>query len=198
VQLLAAHVKYTDLASLRVGIPQLDGSFMSLTLRFLAKQAGIGLRRAERAMRDLQHAGLIRTWQRCEVIDGQYRGIAALRQLPATLFGAFGLGTWLKHERSKAAMRCNLTAAAAAKAKRCGRKEAQAELFLNGLQHQFNGVSRLSARKAAPANPELEEQVRRRIGVLKQHHPEWDRDTCYAHAYRELVPATGPPAGSSV
>ncbi|WP_250480050.1 MULTISPECIES: hypothetical protein [unclassified Caballeronia] len=54
VQLLRAHVKYLDLISVRVGIPQRDGSFMSLTLPFLAKQAGIGLRRAERAMRDLQ------------------------------------------------------------------------------------------------------------------------------------------------
>lgn len=80
VQLLRAHVKYLDLVSLRVGIPQRGGGFMSLTLPFLAKQAGIGLRRAERAMHDLQLAALVRTSQRCEMTeDGQYKGLAALR-----------------------------------------------------------------------------------------------------------------------
>src|SRR5260370_16347948 len=35
VQLLRAHIKYLDLASLRVGVPQRGGGFLNLTLRFL-------------------------------------------------------------------------------------------------------------------------------------------------------------------
>jgi hypothetical protein len=210
VQLLRAHIKYLDLSSLRVGIPQRDGNFMSVTLRFLARQAGIGLRRAERAMRDLQSAGLVRSQSRCEKDDaGQYRGLASLRQLPPALFGAFGLAKWLKHERSKAILRRYRAAAAAAKAGRREREAAQGALFLDSMRHQLE-----RGRKAAPrsshanagqldflhrADPQLDDLVRRRIGALKLQHPDWDREACYEHAYRELgstarhKPFTTPP-----
>jgi len=200
VQLLRAHIKYLDLPSLRVGIPQSDGNFMSVTLRFLARQAGIGLRRAERAMRDLQQAGLVRSQSRCEKDDaGQYRGLASLRQLPPALFGAFGLAKWLKHERSKAILRRYRAAAAAAKVERREREAAQGALFLESMRHRLE-----RCRKAAPTSgsvgaghpdnirsmdPELDDQVRRRIGALKLQHPDWDREACYEHAYRELTPS---------
>ncbi len=200
VQLLRAHIKYLDLPSLRVGIPQGDGNFTSVTLRFLARQAGIGLRRAERAMRDLQSAGLVRSQQRCELDDaGHYRGLASLRQLPPALFGAFGLAKWLKHERSKAILRRYRAAAAAAKEGRREREAAQGALFLESMRHQLE-----RGRKATPksghanaghidatrrADPQFDDQVRRRIGTLKLQHPDWDRETCYEHAYRELIPS---------
>jgi len=186
VQLLRAHIKYLDLPSLRVGIPQGDGNFMSVTLRFLARQAGIGLRRAERAMRDLQSAGLVCSQPRCELDEaGQYRGLASLRQLPPALFGAFGLAKWLKHERSKAILRRYRAAAAAAKDGRREREAAQGALFLESMRHQLE-----RGRKATPrsghanaghldltcsTDPQLDDQVRRRIGALKLQHPDWDR-----------------------
>jgi hypothetical protein len=200
VQLLRAHIKYLDLPSLRVGIPQGDGNFMSVTLRFLARHAGIGLRRAERAMRDLQSAGLVRSQSRCELGEaGQYRGLASLRQLPPALFGAFGLAKWLKHERSKAILRRYRAAAAAAKDDRRERKAAQGALFLESMRHQLE-----CGRKATPrsghanaghldltcsTDPQLDDQVRRRIGAIKLQHPDWDREACYEHAYRELAPS---------
>ncbi|WP_455289967.1 hypothetical protein [Cupriavidus necator] len=61
VQLANILVRYLDLASLRVGIPLPDGGFRHLTLAFLAKRAGLGLRRAERTIQDLQRAGLARS-----------------------------------------------------------------------------------------------------------------------------------------
>ena len=200
VQLLRAHIKYLDLPSLRVGIPQGDGNFMSLTLRFLARQAGIGLRRAERAMRDLQSAGLVCSQPRCELDEaGQYRGLASLRQLPPALFGAFGLTKWLKHERSKAILRRYRAAAAAAKDGRREREAAQGALFLESMRHQLE-----RGRKATPrsghanaghldltcsTDPQPDDRVRRRIGALKLQHPDWDREACYEHAYRELAPS---------
>jgi len=197
VQLLRAHIKYLDLPSLRVGIPQGDGNFMSVTLRFLARQAGIGLRRA---MRDLQSAGLVCSQPRCELDEaGQYRGLASLRQLPPALFGAFGLTKWLKHERSKAILRRYRAAAAAAKDGRREREAAQGALFLESMRHQLE-----RGRKATPrsghanaghldltcsTDPQPDDRVRRRIGALKLQHPDWDREACYEHAYRELAPS---------
>ena len=56
--LLTVLLKYTDLASLRVGIPTEDG-FLSLTVDYLAKQTGMALKRVERALADLKAAGLV-------------------------------------------------------------------------------------------------------------------------------------------
>lgn len=193
VQLLRAQIKYMDLPSMRVGIPQPGGGFLCLTLRFLAKQAGIGLRRAERAMRDLQAAGLVRSWQRCEQDEaGNYRGLAAIRQLPTALFSAFGLGKWLRHERSKAVLRRYRAASAAAKSERRERDDAQGSLFLASLKHRLDRSGRPTRPQTVNAHelaPELEDQVRRRIGALKLQHPDWDRDDCYDQAYRDLAPS---------
>jgi hypothetical protein len=81
--------------------PQRDGDFMSLTLPFLAKKAGIGVRRAERAMHDLQLAGLVSSAQRCELTEeGRYRGLAALRQVPAAM--SAGVSPWTLAVASRA------------------------------------------------------------------------------------------------
>ncbi|MCR4471161.1 hypothetical protein [Burkholderia sp. SCN-KJ] len=194
VQLLRAMLKYLDLASLRIGIPQRDGGFLSLTLPFLAKHACLPVRRAERAMRDLLRAGLVTAQQRAErTDDGGYRGLASLRQLPAALFGAFGLSKWLRHERSKAVMRRYRASAEAAKAEReqlrDSQAEAQASLAFSAIAQRLKRPR--SAR--APAAGETStvatdhaEAIARRVGTLKLLHPDWDRERCYDAAYREL------------
>ncbi|MCA7941758.1 hypothetical protein [Burkholderia cepacia] len=194
VQLLRAMLKYLDLASLRVGIPQRDGGFMSVTMPFLAKHACLPVRRAERAMRDLLHAGLVTAQQRAERRDdGSYRGLASLRQLPAALFGAFGMSKWLRHERSKAVMRRYRAAAAAAKTERellrDSRAEAQASLALSGIAQRLQ--RRRTARAPAAADTsavatDRSEAIARRIGILKALHPDWDCERCCDAAYREL------------
>ena len=193
IQLLRAMLKYLDLASLRVGIPQRDGGFLNMTLPFLAKHAGLPVRRAERAMRDLLRAGLVSAQQRAErTQDGGYRGLASLRQLPAALFGAFNLSKWLRHERSKAVMRRYRAAAQVAKAEReqlrSSRGQAQATLALSamvqrlhhrrpvGTEHTID-VSEVAADRA--------EAIARRVGILKALHPDWDRERCYEVASSE-------------
>ncbi|HHV7521264.1 TPA: hypothetical protein ACUNF5_002747 [Burkholderia orbicola] len=179
VQLLRAMLKYLDLASLRVGIPQRDGGFMSLTMPFLAKHACLPVRRAERAMRDLLRAGLVTAQQRAEKSEGGgYRGLASLRQLPAALFGAFGMSKWLRHERSKAVMRRYRAAAEAAKIERerlrDSRAEAQASLALSGIAQRLQ--RRRTARAPAAADTstatDRDEAIARRIGILKALHPD--------------------------
>ncbi len=191
VHLLRAMLKYLDLASLRVGIPQRDGGFMSVTMPFLAKHACLPVRRAERAMRDLLHAGLVTAQQRAErTEDGGYRGLASLRQLPAALFGAFGMSKWLRHERSKAVMRRYRAAAKTEREQlRDSRAEAQASLALSGISQRLQRRRTARARAAADTSTmatDRSEAIARRIGILKALHPDWDRERCYHVACSEL------------
>ncbi|WP_233217500.1 hypothetical protein [Trinickia dabaoshanensis] len=193
VQLLRAMLKYLDLASLRVGIPQRDGGFLNITLPFLAKHAGLPVRRAERAMRDLLHAGLVTAQQRAErTEDGSYRGLASLRQLPAALFGAFQLSKWLRHERSKAVMRRYRVAAQVAKAEReqlrGSRAEAQATLALNSIVRRLHTRRPEATAESPDASTVATDRtvaIARRVGILKALHPDWDRERCYEVASSE-------------
>ena len=106
LDLLGALVHYLDLATLRVGIPQADGSTQGLSLAFLAERAGLGRRRAERACRDLRKAGLVTVYPRAQKTeDDRYRSRPAIRGVPEALFQVFGLSKWLQHERDKAVKR---------------------------------------------------------------------------------------------
>jgi hypothetical protein len=178
VQLLRAMLKYLDLASLRVGIPQRDGGFLNMTLPFLAKHAGLPVRRAERAMRDLLRAGLVMAQQRAErTDDGSYRGLASLRQLPAALFGVFQLSKWLRHYRAAAQV-----AKAEREKLRDSRAEAQVTLALNSLVrrlHVRRPAGKAQSADASTVATDLTEAIARRVGILKALHPDWDRERCY-------------------
>jgi len=207
MQLLRAQVKYLDLVSLRIGVPQRDGNFLNLTLQFLAQQAGIGLRRAERAIRDLEAAGLVKSQQRCErTSEGGFRGLASRHQLPADLFGAFGLAKWLRHERSKASMRRSLIAHAQAKAERAdahrenSREHALGGLFVGALRDQIKRTC--SDRRSAAAHPrgrtspehvaDFERQVTLRATALWIATPGLGRDACYTLARAQLSHPAAP------
>lgn len=103
--LLTAIVSFTDLVSLRCGVPTKNG-FMSLTLNYLVDYTGLHMRRAERAMADLKRANLITCNQPRQLKeDGTYRGLAAVKAVNKLLFTAFGLGKRLKHEMQRASDR---------------------------------------------------------------------------------------------
>ncbi|KVT75808.1 hypothetical protein WT25_01825 [Burkholderia territorii] len=196
VALLGAMVRYLDLASLRVGIPLADGGFMSLTLQFFAKHAGLSQRRTERAMRDLLTAGLVKAQSRCEKDEeGRYRGLAALRQLPQELFAAFGLGRWLGHERRRAVQRRYQAAAREAKAaaERMDAQQgvAQLKLALASVTRRRERSKADSPHKRRPfeasTSPPLDERIARRIGAIKLNHPDWTREQCIDAALREIA-----------
>ncbi len=106
VAILGSILHYTDLVTLRVGIPQTDGSMAGLTMPFLAEKSGLSIRRAERAIHDLKAAGIITVHPICEKLDdATYKGIAAIRTVCSHLFTALGLSGWLEHERRKATER---------------------------------------------------------------------------------------------
>lgn len=103
VAILGSILHYTDLVTLRVGIPQTDGSMAGLTMSFLAEKSGLNERRAERAIKDLKAAGIITVHSICQKLDdATYKGFAAIRTVSKNLFEALGLSGWLDHERRKA------------------------------------------------------------------------------------------------
>ncbi len=127
VVVLGCLLHYLDLATLRVGIPQNDGSFKGISMPFIAEKCGLTLKRTERAVADLVKSGLITVHSICEKIsDTVYKGYAAIRTVSKKLFTLFGLGGRLKYERDKASDRL----------KKKSRKEelkgkAKISLFLN-------------------------------------------------------------------
>ena len=144
--LLGALVHYLDLVTLRVGIPQADGSFEGLTLEFLAERAGLGLRRAERACRDLRKAGLVEVYPIARKTDGdRYRGLPAIRRLPVALFQVFGLSRWLQRERDKAASR--------RRRQRRRQDAAQTEADAGRRELALDAARRRAAADAVPAVP---------------------------------------------
>ncbi len=103
---LCALTHYTDLVTLRVGIPQTDGSMKGITMDYIAEMCDIGLRRTERAIADLVKAGIVTVHPITEKIaEGVYKGSAAIRTVSQSIFALFGLGGRLRHERDKATAR---------------------------------------------------------------------------------------------
>ncbi len=82
---------YTELASLRVGFPNASGEFISLTVKFLAKKAGIGLKRAQRALEVMKRAGYIKIIERFDIKNDQFIGLAAVKSLTITFMKACGI-----------------------------------------------------------------------------------------------------------
>lgn len=100
--LLGAIAHYCDLPTLCLSVPQADGSLLPVKLETLADRAGLSMRRAERAMRDIKDAGLVSTHERAEEKeDGTYRGHAAIRVVPKSFFGLFGLEALLANDRER-------------------------------------------------------------------------------------------------
>lgn len=193
IRLVRACIQYLDLASLRIGIPQVDGEFRHLTVDFLAQRAGLQMRRAERAMQDLQRAGLVQLKCRCELReDGQYRGLAALKFIPAALFSAFRLGKWLRREREKARLRQQRRQAAHARANRTEQQNARGSLVVAGL---LDKVRRQPATRSVATEPthrathdtERDKQLQLYATSLYARHPDRGRDWAYAQARLDLA-----------
>ena len=101
--LLRAVIHYTDLATLKVGVPRSDGSIGGLTLSRLSALTQLGTRRTSRAMRDLKRAGILTVKTICHRKSEQgYVGEAAIKSLSPHIFALFGLDRWLRHEQRRA------------------------------------------------------------------------------------------------
>ncbi|RXV64140.1 Crp/Fnr family transcriptional regulator [Burkholderia stabilis] len=193
VQLVRALVKFCDVSTLRIAVPA-QGGWVDFTLPYLAEQAGLSVRRAERALRDLVTARLVKSRPQCEVEisdEGpRYRGLAAIRYITPALFEQFGLGKWLRHERTRAHLRAQRRRDAARK------RERKIGVGAGQLLTQLTGKLAAARAKAAARGmlsesdrrSELERAVMIRAGELKATYPDWDRDRCFRVARNQLAP----------
>ncbi len=195
VCMLAALLKYTDLTSLRVGIPTADG-FKSMTVDFIAKQTGMTLKRCERAIADLKAAGLLTVSQPRQLLpDGRWVGLAAVKAVSHHLFHIFGLGTMLKFERDKASKRL------AKKAKEWQRQKeaddnkpgtrtgrARFGLFMSVLAGGGKDKKPTKPVQEPPPNQEFKRQKDLTVvaAQLKERYPDWNSQQCFAEAERIL------------
>ncbi|WP_321867699.1 Crp/Fnr family transcriptional regulator [Burkholderia cenocepacia] len=193
VQLVRALVKFCDVSTLRIAVPAQSG-WVDFTLPYLAEQAGLSVRRAERALRDLVTARLVKSRPQCEVEvsdEGpRYRGLAAIRYVTPALFEQFGLGKWLRHERTRAHLRMQRRRDAARKRERkvgAGGGQLLAQLTDKLAAAQAKAAAR-GTLSESDRRAELERAVMIRAGELKATYPDWDRDRCFRVARNQLTP----------
>ncbi|WP_175971888.1 Crp/Fnr family transcriptional regulator [Burkholderia sp. BCC0322] len=193
VQLVRALIKFCDVSTLRIAVPAQTG-WVDFTLPYLAEQAGLSVRRAERALRDLVTARLVKSRPQCEVEIGdegpRYRGLAAIRYVTPALFEQFGLGKWLRHERTRAHLRAQRRRDAARKLER--KVGAGAGQLLTQLTDKLAAAQVKAAAwgtlSEGDRRAELERAVMIRAGELKATYPGWDRDRCFRVARNQLAP----------
>lgn len=176
ILLLVAILEHTDLTSLRCGIPTAKG-FLSLTLPYLIKQTGLGQRRAERALKDLQTANLLSSSQPRQLKeDGTFKGLASIKAVNKLLFMAFGLGRRLVHERKRASERL------AKKVKRAGGTLtgwARNALAIQGAVGVTPSRRRTQQKGDTPDGIDRETYLKARSALnleLYTLHPEWTRE----------------------
>lgn len=188
VQLLRAFTKYCDLRTLRVGVPAREG-WLDFTFEYLAEQAGLPVRRAERALKDLKRAKLVTVRRQCERVEEEheprYRGLAAITYLTPAVFESFGLGRRLRIERNRAHLRW------ARRANQQRKHDRKGAALAAALTEKIAGTTRRQPADAAARNDRSAAEhmnIMLRAGQLKALHPDWDRDTCYRIARQQLAP----------
>lgn len=183
--LLAAILEFTDLASLRCGVPTAQG-FLSLTLDYLVKFTGLHPRRAERAIADLKRANLLTVSQPRQLQeDGTWRGLAAVKAVNKLLFTVFGLGKRLAHEMGRAAKRLAKKAVAAGGTLTSWARNAL--VLGTGRKAPGGPGSAAGAASRPPRGMPPEDYQKARIDLLmalKTAHPHMTAEQCNAEADR--------------
>ena len=187
---LWAILKFTDLVTLKVGVPTPEGGFVNLTVKYLARQTGFQQRRVERALADIQLAGLVSVHPRCEKRpDGSYKGHAAIKAVSKLFFAIFGLQFRLGFERKRAAKRLKEKQREHAKASgtrtSAARRNltARAALDRAGSTIQQLGMGHTQKRRQDDEHSRaLDEEQRRQVQELmyqfKLAHSDWTADQC--------------------
>jgi len=83
-------ISYTDLCSFMVGTPTKMGGFYSLRSEFIASKLDIGIKRVNRALKDLVDAGYIST--KTKYVGVKEKGIFGIRQIMMKYHTLYSLG----------------------------------------------------------------------------------------------------------
>ena len=100
-KVLKTIMKFVDLATLRIAVPDENGALKNITLGVIAQHAGLSLGRCTKAWEYLQERGLARSQKQYEVVEGQKRGLASFKWLALEFFESIGLGSWFSSDRKK-------------------------------------------------------------------------------------------------
>ncbi len=93
INLSIVMVMSMDLITLRVGYPSKKG-FISRPMKWLAEKANLSFSRTKRAMSDLNHSGVLSSFQRRELIDAEsktFKFHTAARAFSSAFFAALGV-----------------------------------------------------------------------------------------------------------
>jgi len=172
VRVLKGLLKFCDLASLRVGTVS-KGAFVNIHFQTIADHADLELRRAERAIAQLQEGGFLTVIeQRIHTAMGTVRSVPAIKRLSLKLFHALNLPVALAHERAKAKKR------SAVKEPTPPPRPELRDAVAN-MGRQIAEAQR--KRAAAPPDPDPGETDRRRRWSelalkLRADHPDWPQE----------------------
>ena len=100
-KVLKTIMKFLDLATLRVAVPDENGVLKNITLGVIAQHAGLSIERCTSVWKYLQDKGIARSQQQYEVVDGQKKGLASFKWLALEFFDSIGLGSWFASDRKK-------------------------------------------------------------------------------------------------
>lgn len=193
VCLVATILKFTDLASLRVGIPTENG-FANVTIGLLAKHSGLGKKCTERALADLKAAGLVSVVQHNrKKSDGSITGLAATKKVSAHLFRLMGLGGMLSDEQRKARKRLarkkaqwEISKPANENGRQNGQEHTRLGLFLAQKMPQFS----LSKKKQQPSQSQDDVHHKKKVTSLairiQEEQPSWTIRKCFEEAEKAL------------
>lgn len=180
-------IKYLNIITLRCEIPTANG-FIALTIDWLAKQAGLTMRRMERAIRDLKAAGLIEVKERAVLRSRGYRSIAAVKSVSKHLFALCGL----KHDlEDQAAKKKRYQEREVARAT----KESEAQEARNALRWKsvVGNALQKPVTRARPDNlnqSTLDVEHRHQFNIrcleLRAAHPDWSDEEVRREAGRFL------------
>lgn len=172
LRLLGAIIRNTDLSSLRIGQPTAEG-FINYGVRFLAVEARLGYRRAERAFQDLVSAGLINTSEkqpRQYLENGECRGLNKPKLVSPLLFSIFGLGNWLAFEKKK---KTNQLKRKAEELSKSGKPTTltsmtRFKLFTGALSNKLGGVTKKGKKPAKVTQRQAEQngEYQRQYNIL--------------------------------
>jgi len=171
IKLLKTMLKFTDIATLRIGTPGADNQLHNISLDVLAKHAGLNKKRAERAWKELKKAGIVITKPVVETNEeGEIRAKASVKWLSVDFFEAIGLGKWFKETRVKFQNYVKITRHKASQRKKQKQStkadQAAHKMQLKGMISQiFNG-----SKSKARTQEERDFQLQQDIEYKRQAH----------------------------
>jgi hypothetical protein len=157
---------YMDIKTLKVGIPQPDGSIMGISVAYIASALGMTAKRVQRAMSDLVKAGMVIVEQKKVQNGKSYLSYPAIRKISYSFFKALGLEKWLNRERKKREK------AELAKEKEIGKSNKVLAHLSMAARGACAKLTRSTVQNNRPSQQSLEEARKRDIEELKRRAAE--------------------------